>query len=347
MPAFRWLGWGVAPGLAEAEVPTAGPGEVLVRVGGAGICRSDLVLAEATPGSLPAGIAPPFTTGHEIAGWVEEVGPGVTAVAPGTPVVCDHHVCCGVCPRCRHGQDQLCERGGFSRGFGVDGGMAPYVVVPATQVVPLGRLHPTEAAPLACAGRTAYHAVHRVSRVLSPGSTAVVIGAGGGLGRYGVQILRATTAARVVAVDTSAERLAEVAGPGVELVPSAGTSTEGLVARLQEATGGGGAEAVLDFVGTDDTLRAAAGAAQPFGALAIVGAGGGSLDVGWGSVPGECEVFVSRGGSLADLHDVVTLAESGAVSSTVEVFPFDRVTDAHDRLRDGRLAARAVVAPSL
>jgi propanol-preferring alcohol dehydrogenase len=182
--------------------------------------------------------------------------------------------------------------------------------------------------------------VRKVRPKLVPGSTAVVIGVGG-LGGYAVQHLRLLTPARVVAVDVDAGRLEVARALGADQALPSDRGTAGAVRAL---TGGAGAEAVLDFVGTDATARTALGCAQPMGSVALVGAGGGTAPVGWGRVPLECEVFVPMGATLADLHEVVALARVGALRMDVEVFPFDRAPEAYERFGAGELRARAVVA---
>jgi propanol-preferring alcohol dehydrogenase len=121
-------------------------------------------------------------------------------------------------------------------------------------------------------------------------------------------------------------------------------SDAGTAAAVRELTDGAGAEVVLDFVGTDATARTALKCARAMGAVALVGAGGGTAQVGWGRVPLECEVFVPMGATLADLHEVVALAGSGALRMDVEVFPFERAPEAYERFASGELQARAVVA---
>ncbi|MGW3730796.1 alcohol dehydrogenase catalytic domain-containing protein, partial [Streptomyces sp. NPDC000851] len=211
MRAFQLVQWQQPPELREVPVPEPGPGQVLIKVGGAGACHSDLHIMEA-PGPAP-GFATklPFTLGHENAGWVERLGPGVTGFTPGDPVIVYGPWGCGLCADCRKGRENYCQkvsgRGG-GLGGGDDGGMAEYLLVPASRfLIPLDTLDPREAAPLSDAGLTSYHAVKRSLHLLGPGSTAVVIGAGG-LGQMAIQILRALSAATtVVAVDTSADKL--------------------------------------------------------------------------------------------------------------------------------------------
>jgi propanol-preferring alcohol dehydrogenase len=227
------------------------------------------------------------------------------------------------------------------RGFGVDGGLASHLVVRRRELVPLGDLDPAVAAPLTDAGATSYHAVQRVRPKLYDDSTAVVIGVGG-LGGYAVQWLKLQTVARVVAVEAREERVDAAKRLGADEVLLAG---EGLSRRLREVVGADGADAVLDFVGTDQTLNAALRNAAKMGAIALVGQGFGTAQVRYGQPAHDCDVFNPQGATIAELHEVVALARTGAVQMDVEQFPFDDVETAYGRLRAGTLDGRAVVLP--
>src|SRR6185503_19666716 len=178
----------------------------------------------------------PFTLGHENAGWVEKLGPGATGFAPGDPVLVYGPWGCGTCANCRLGMENYCEAtGGLGGGLaGNDGGMAPYLLVPATRfLIPLGSLDPREAAPLSDAGLTSYHAVKRSLHLLGPGSTAVVIGAGG-LGQMAIQVLKALSGATtVVAVDTSVDKLKAAKDLGADEVLVSGDDA---VKRIKDIT---------------------------------------------------------------------------------------------------------------
>ena len=194
MKAYRLLEWQRPAELVEVEVPEPGPGEVLVRIGGAGACHSDLSVMDWPAGQLPYPV--PFTLGHENAGWVARTGPAVDGVSEGDQVAVYGPWGCGTCRQCIQGNDTFCElwrRPGRARGGGLgrDGGMAEFMLVPEVRyLVPLQTLDPIQAAPLTDAGLTPYHAIKTSLPVLAPGSTAVVIGVGG-LGQMAIQILRA------------------------------------------------------------------------------------------------------------------------------------------------------------
>lgn len=338
MRALRLEAWGELPRFAEVPEPEPGPGEVRLRMAAVGLCHTDLHFLEAGPGAFPYDL--PFTLGHENVGWVDEVGTGVDDLDAGTAVAVAGVHSCGRCTTCLRGADNYCPQGWRGRGYGDDGGLAELLVVPRREVVPIGDLDPCAAAPLTDAGATSYHVVRKVRPKLVPGATAVVIGAGG-LGGYAIQHLRLLTPARVVAVDVDPGRLERAGLLGAdELLPS----DRGTAAAVRDLTEGLGAEAVLDFVGSEATGRTALRCARAMGAVALVGAGGGAPPVGWGRVPLECDVFVPMGATLADLHEVVALARSGALRLDAEVFPFDRAVEAYQRFGAGELRVRAVVA---
>jgi propanol-preferring alcohol dehydrogenase len=339
MQAYRLLDW-QRPDFDEVPVPDPGPGQVRVRVGGVGLCHSDVIFLDSPAGILPYDL--PFTLGHEIAGWIDAVGEGVDRVAVDDAVAVACMAPCGECRWCVRGQDNYCVDTWHGRGFGTDGGLAAYVVVGAGQVVALGDLDPKIVAPLTDAGATSYHAVKKVLPKIYDDSTVVVIGVGG-LGAYGVQWLRMLTSARIIAVESRPERLVAAKDLGAHEVLEAG---EGLSKRLAEAIGSGGADAVLDFVGSDATIRASFRNAAKAGAIALVGQGFGSAEIRYGALPHDCDLFNPQGATIAELGEVIALAKSGDVVVEVEQFAFADTVAAYERLKAGTLNGRAVVLPN-
>ena len=316
-----------------------------MKVGGAGACHSDLHLMEMPPGARSFTL--PFTFGHENAGWVEKMGPGATGFSPSDPVIVYGPWGCGLCMNCRTGMENYCETPGKPSPGGLggtDGGMAEYLLVPSTRyLIPLGNLDPREAAPLSDAGLTSYHAVKRSTHLLGPGSTAVVIEAGG-LGQMAIQVLKAlSAAATVVAVDTSADKLeiAKQMGADEGLI-----SGDDAVKRVKDITKGQGAEVVLDLVGVSPTLSMAAQMARVLGHLTIVGVGNATLPVNFNSPPHECSVASPFWGSIPELIEVIELAQAGKIKMLVEHFPLDRAADAYHLLHDGKIQGRAVITPN-
>jgi propanol-preferring alcohol dehydrogenase len=326
-------------------VPEPGPGQVLLKVGGAGACHSDLHLLEAPTGS--GSFTLPFTLGHENAGWVEKMGAGATGFEPGDPVIVYGPWGCGLCMNCRQGVENYCQTPGKPSPGGLggtDGGMAEYLLVPSTRyLIPLGILDPREAAPLTDAGLTSYHAVKRSMHLLGPGSTAVVIGAGG-LGQMAIQVLKALcSATTVVAVDTSEDKLkiAKTMGADEALV-----SGDDAVRCIKDMTRGQGAEVVLDFVGINPTLAMAAQVSRVLGHLTIVGLGDAALPVNFNTPAKECSVASPFWGSIPELIEVIELAAAGKIRMLVEHFSLDGAAEAYHLLHDGKIAGRAVITPN-
>jgi propanol-preferring alcohol dehydrogenase len=339
MRALR-LGTTGEAALVDVEVPEPGPGQVLVKVAGAGLCHSDLHL-------LHAGLEleRPFTLGHETAGWVEARGPGVAGPEPGEPVLVHGAWGCGRCTRCRAGVEQLCPDAAASPGSGIfrDGGLAEYLLVPAARhLLPLGDLDPRTAAPLDDAALTPYHAVITSLPLLVPGATAVVIGVGG-LGHLAVQLLRTLTAARVVAVDRAAAKLALARDLGADLAVAPDDDAAG---QIRSAAGELGAAVVLDCVGTDDTLALAHAVVSNRSRIVVLGVGGGTLPFSFLSFPYECSVGTTFWGTMAELVEVVALAAAGGIRVDVEHIGLEDAIGAYRRLEAGTYGAgRAVALP--
>jgi propanol-preferring alcohol dehydrogenase len=343
MQAFQFVEAQKPAQLRQVEVPEPGPGEVLLKIGGAGACHSDLHILEG-PARVPA--LTPFTLGHENAGWVEKMGPGATGFKKGDPVIVYGPWGCGLCANCRVGRENYCQNPGNIKagGLGSNGGMANYFLVPSTRfLIPLGNLDPREAAPLSDAALTSYHAVKRSLHLLGAGSTAVVIGAGG-LGQMAIQVLRVLSGATtVIAVDTSAEKLQIAKSMGADEVL---TSGDAAVTRIKDITKGQGAELVLDMVGIAPTLKMSAQVARVLGHLTIVGLGSASVPVNFHGPAKECSVAAPYWGYIPELMEVVSLAQAGKIKMLVEHFPLERAEEAYHLLHDGKIQGRAVITPN-
>jgi len=345
MRAYRLAGWKKGGHYVEVPEPEPGPGQVVVQMGGAGICHSDLhIMHEWSPEERPelAALVPDFTLGHENAGWIHRVGPGVQGWEEGQAVVVSPVWSCGRCAACRAGDDSYCEgpRTG-SGGLGLDGGLASHMLAPARALVALQGLEPAEAAPLTDAGLTSYHAVKRSLDVLTPDAAALVIGVGG-LGHMGVAYLRELTGGPVIAVDRSEVARAMASRLGADLVLD---SDEKTAEAIREATRGLGVRAVFDFVGIDATLQLAASVVRSRGRITVVGLGGGTFPFRFGALPHATTIGITFGGSLGDLAEVVALAELGRVRPHVQHFAFDRIDEAYRALHEGRVEGRAVILP--
>lgn len=345
MKALRLNAWRSEPVLEDVDPPDPGPGEVVVNVGGAGACHSDLHLMELPPGVF--GFDPPFTLGHEIAGWVDSLGPGAGGYEIGEAVAVHGAWGCGVCNACRAGTENYCDDFGGSAaasgaGLGRDGAMAEKILVPSTRhLVPIGDLSPVEASPLTDAGVTPYHAIKRSLDLLVPGSTAVVIGVGG-LGHLAVQMLKVLSPASVIAIDSSEAKtqLALDVGADHAFEPAEAAS------NCRELTGGNGAELVIDFVGSTETMQLAAAAARVRGAITVVGLAAGFLNYSIVTVPLECSVASTYWGGINDLVEVIALARTGKIKVRTTTFPLSEALTAYDLLKKGEISGRAVITPN-
>ena len=322
------------------EPKVSGPLDVLVRIGAAGLCRTDLHIYEGQWDHIHHPQLP-YTLGHENAGWVEEVGSAVVNVAPGDTVILHPLVTCGQCRACRAGNDMHCENGKFPGVDGTDGGMAEYLVTGARNCVKLDpSLHPTEVAALADAGLTAYHAVKKAIPLLHPGTNAVVIGAGG-LGHIGVQALKALTPATIIVMDRNQAALDLVRDMGADHT----VMSDGAGDKVMELTGGKGAEVVFDFVAEQGAEALGWNLTRPGGSHNIIGYGGTVQVLAIDIISTERSIVGNLVGSYNDLAELMTLTAQGKVRLHTRTYPLDAVNDAMDDLDAGRLQGRGILVP--
>jgi NAD+-dependent secondary alcohol dehydrogenase Adh1 len=331
MKAVRVHAYGKRPSVDEiAEPAVSGPLDVLVQVGAAGLCRTDLHIVEGQ-WAEKSGVQLPYVIGHENAGWVREVGSAVTNVAPGDAVILHPLVTCGLCRPCRSGDDVHCENSKFP-GIDTDGGMAELLLTNARSVVKLAEgLEPAAVAALADAGLTAYHAVRKAVPLLYPGTTCVVIGAGG-LGHIGIQCLLAMTATTVVVVDPNEKARALATELGAHTV----------VASADEV---GEAHVVLDFVGEQGAEKAGLAKTARAGSYYVIGYGG-TIDIPTiDLISTERNIIGNLVGSYNDLDELMTLAAQGKVTLHTKQYPLTAVNQAMDDLEAGRLQGRGILVP--
>lgn len=337
MRAVRLLAAGEELRLVEVARPEPAGSAVLVRVAGAGICHTDLHIVAGTQHRVEL----PLTLGHEIAGYVDAWGPEAPShgrLVAGAPVLVFGGWGCGACRECARGQDQRCERG-RSPGFQEDGGYAEYVLVPHPRhLVPLGRLDPVRAAPLADAAVTPYRAVRRAEPWLEPGARVLVIGFGG-LGQFALQFLRMRPDLTVAVRELNPDKLALADAAGADLGLLGGD--ESLVALGLGAL----ADVVFDFVGDDESLQYAVRNVAPGGLVTLVGEAGGTHPFGFEQVPVETRLTTSAWGSLEDLRAVVRLAQRNRLQWEVETVPLADAAAAHRRLAAGEARGRLVLVP--
>ena len=327
--------------MAEPEI--TGASDVIVRVGGAGLCRTDLHIRDGWfAGAVPVDL--PLTLGHETAGWMHAVGSAVEHVAVGDTVICHPNISCGTCTACWAGQTMRCVKGLNFPGLTRDGGFAELLKTSARAVLPLDpRVEPADVAALADAGLAAYHAVRKTVPVLEPGSRAAVIGAGG-LGHIGIQCLGALTPAEIIAVDRNPEALKLAKQCGAHhTVQADGRHVD----RVRQLTDGAGAEVVLDFVAEGTAVQDALGMLATGGRYYVVGYGGTLSIPTLQLVLGELEIVGNAVGTADDLAALVRLAAAGQVTVRSVLYPLEVVGDAIVDLEHGRVRGRAILTPRL
>src|SRR5437588_778173 len=340
MKAVRLHKFHTQPVIDEVPEPkVSGPLDVVVKIGGAGVCRTDLHIIEGqwdermhTP--------LPYILGHENAGWVHEVGSAVTNVAVGDTVILHPTPTCGLCRACRAGDDMHCINSSFP-GLSRDGGMAEYLLTSARACVKLDpSTRPQDVAALADAGITAYHAVRKALPLLYPGTSCVMIGADG-LGHIGIQCLTALCATNVVVVDRNpaALKLAESLG-AISTVVADGSQVQ----AVTDLTGGG-ADVVLDFVAEQGAVMDGFAMTRPNGLYYVIGYGGTltipTLDI----ISTERNIIGNIVGTYNELAELMVLAENGKVTLHTKAYPLDAAPDAFADLDAGRVRGRAILVP--
>lgn len=341
MRAIRLHRYGEWPALEDVPEPELRePFDVIVRIGGAGLCRTDLHIVEGQ-WQEKSDVTLPYTLGHENAGWVHAVGSAVSNVAVGDAVIVHPLVTCGLCRACRAGDDMHCESGAFP-GISVDGGFAELLKTSARAVIKLPPgLEPRDVAAHADAGLTAYHAVKKATHLLHPGTVAVVIGAGG-LGHIAIQSLKALSAAEVVVVDRSTEALGLARQCGADhAVLADGRHVD----AVRDITNGHGAEAVLDFVGEGGALEDGVAMLRRAGSYFVIGYGGvlsvPAIDI----ISTEISFVGNLVGTYNDLAELMTLARKGTVVLHTRDYPLEAAVEAMHDLDEGRLQGRGILVP--
>jgi NAD+-dependent secondary alcohol dehydrogenase Adh1 len=341
MKAVRLHTYGQHPFIEEvAEPKIINPYDVIIRIGGAGLCRTDLHIIEGQFRDK-SGITLPYILGHENAGWVRAVGSAVSNVAVGDTVIVHPQISCGFCRACRAGDDMHCSSAAFP-GMDTNGGMAEFLKTSARAVIKLDpRLAPEDVAALADAGITAYHAVKKAIPLLYPGTKAVVIGAGG-LGHIGIQCLKALTPAEIIVVDRSREAL--------ELCKAWGADHAVLVdgqhiVSVRAITDGRGAEVILDFVGEGNSIVDGVAMLQRAGSYYLIGYGG-QLAVPTIDIIGSEINFVGNlVGTHNELVELMTLTRQGKVTLHTQIYPLEAANDAIHDLETGQLRGRGILVP--
>ena len=350
MRAFRMRNWQEPPALEEIDVPEPGPGEVRIKVAGNGLCQSDLHMPH-----VPAvmgqrmGWKMPFTLGHEVGGWIDKLGGSPSSygsqITEGQPVAIVSTRSCGACLECDIGFDNACESNNVGRGYGMDGGIADYLILENDRpIIPLAGLDPRLAGPFTDAGTTSYHAVARVKDKLIRGRSVLVIGAGG-LGGFAVQYLKLLTSARIIVVDIDSVKRQRAAEMGADVCLDGGL--EGLSGEVVKLTEGRGVDAVLDFVGNDETIETSIACLAKLASYVLIGAGDGRLKTPlFGALANKGATISSFiGGTIPDTRAVLELADQGVLRNDVEFFDITESQNAFTKLAKGDLLGRAVIVP--
>ena len=326
--------------IREVDTPEVGPDEVLVRVKACSLCGSDL--------KIVAGVYPattlPHIPGHEIAGEVFEVGSGVIDVKKGDRVLIYFYLNCGQCIHCRSGRDSLCQNLKGHIGFDTNGGMAEYIVVPATNVVLFDHsIAFPQAALIPDAMGTPYHALKDRAR-LQEGDLLVIVGVGG-LGLHALQIAK-TFGARVLALDTKDRHLDKARQLGADIVLN--PEHDDVSRVLQQEGPAGGADVVMDLVGTPKAIEQAVEYVRPAGKLLVVGYDlSGPFSV-WAAimVMKELQIVGCRATTRKNLAELVELVEQRRILPVVDdILPLAKIKEAYDRLDRGQVMGRIVVEP--
>lgn len=344
MRAVRFVGVGRPAQITDVAKPAPGPGQALIKIGGAGVCHSDLHVMEEG-----LGFSGTFTLGHENAGWIAEIGEGVTRFKEGDAVAVYGPWGCGHCHACQLSMENYCENWAaleaYGGGLGFDGGMAEYMLVPSARLlVPLGSLSPAKAAPLSDAALTPYHAIKRALPMLNAGTTVVVIGVGG-LGHMAVQLLRVLAPVRVIAADIDAAKLDQAKALGADEVVSTKNAEEA-AEQIRNITGPRGAGLVLDCIGVQPTVDLGAKLLGRNSVWTLVGLGGGHHDFHHGSTPYGSVLSIPYWGSRVELMEVIAMARDGRIHAETTEFPLEQAIEVYARLKAGQIKGRAVLVPA-
>lgn len=329
--------------LDEAPEPKiTSPLDVIVKIGAAGVCRTDLHILEGQ-WQEKSQVKLPYTIGHENAGWVHAIGDAVNNIKVGDKVILHPLVTCGLCRACRFGDDVHCEDSSFP-GIDTDGGYAEYLKTTARSVIKLDdSLEPADVAALADAGLTAYHAVAKAARVLRPGNVVVMIGAGG-LGHIGIQVMKAISGATLVVIDRNPDALALAKKLGADHVVQGGDGDE-FVKEVMELTGDKGAEAVIDFVAEGGSTATGVRMLRRAGNYYVVGYGENinipTIDI----ISTEINFIGNLVGSYNDLAELMVLAAQGKVVLHTSKYKLDDFQKAIDDLSAGKVRGRAILVP--
>ena len=337
--------------IQQLETPKPKGSQVLVKVNSSGVCHSDIHLWQGGyegPGgqflkTTDRGVKYPLTPGHEIAGTVESMGDEAEGFSKNQNVIVFPWIGEGLCPACRIGQENLCDKP-RSLGIYTDGGYAEYVLVPSYKyLVKLDEDMDLDAsATLSCSALTAYGAVRNA--VLNPYDNLVVVGAGG-LGLMAIQLAKSITGAKIIAMDLDDNKLDVAKKNGAD--NTINSKKEDPVKAIMELTDKMGADAIIDFVNASKTVETDMQLLRRRGKLVLVGLFGGELKLSLVSMPTRAyKIIGSYTGSISEMVELVSLAKRGVIKPVVSgKFKLNQATEALSKLNDGKITGRGVINP--
>jgi propanol-preferring alcohol dehydrogenase len=351
MNAARIVEPGKALKLEQIDTPKPRGSQVLVRVKSSGVCHSDIHLWEGGyqgPGgqflkTTDRGVKYPLTPGHEIAGTVDSMGQEAEGFNKNEKVLVFPWIGEGLCPACRIGEENLCDK---PRSLGVytDGGYSDYVLVPSHKyLVKMDEdMDFDSSATLSCSALTAYGAVRNTN--LKPDDNVVIVGAGG-LGLMAMQLAKAVTGAKIIAMDLDDEKLDVAKKNGAD--NTINSKKEDPVKAIMELTSKLGADAVIDFVNASKTVETDMQLLRRRGRVVLVGLFGGELKLNLISMPTRAyRIIGSYTGSMSEMVDLVSLARRGVIKPVVSArFKLDEATEALSKLKNGEIVGRGVINP--
>jgi len=335
----------------DVQTPKPKDSQILVKVQSVGVCHSDVHVWEGYYEGISGqqlkttdrGVKYPLTPGHEIAGIVDSLGEQVEGFSKYEKVLVYPWVGEGMCPACKIGQENLCDK---PRSLGIysDGGYAEYVLVPNFKyLVKIGDDMDTDtSAPLACAGLTSYGAIKNAN--LKPDENVVIVGTGG-LGLMAIQLAKAVTGARIIAMDIDDKKLEVAKKEGADIIVN--SKKEDPVKAIMELTGKLGADAVIDFVNATKTVETDMQFLRRRAKLLLVGLFGGELKLSLVTMPTRAyKIIGSYTGSLEDMVELVSLAKRGVIKQVVSKrFKLNQAGEALQMLKDGKIVGRGVINP--
>jgi alcohol dehydrogenase, propanol-preferring len=335
------------------ELKTSKPigSQVLIKVQSSGVCHSDIHLWEGgyqgPEGTFlkttDRGVKYPLTPGHEIAGVIDSLGEQAEGFSKNEKVLVYPWIGEGLCPACRVGEENLCDKP-RSLGIYTDGGYSDYVLVPSYKyLVKIGEeLDTDSSAPLSCSALTAYGAVKNAN--LKPDDNVVVVGAGG-LGLMAIQLAKAITGSRIIAMDPDNEKLKAAKENGA--ANTINSKKEDPVKAIMELTGNMGADAVIDFVNASKTVETDMQLLRRRAKLVLVGLFGGELKLNLVSMPTKAYKLIgSYTGSITDLVQLVSLAKRGVIRPIISNrFKLNQATEALTMLKNGKILGRGIINP--